>query len=117
MRAQALRLQLNRLRSRRVGAVSCDPGDRERYYRERPCLVIEVLSPHTERLDRFEKSLFYRQLDSLEEYVLVAQDYRQLEVLRRAEQWQAAKYTQGTVALQSVDLSVTLDEIYRRTGL
>jgi len=97
--------------------VSCDPGDRERYYRERPCLVIEVLSPHTKRLDRFEKSLFYRQLDSLEEYVLIAQDYRQLEVLRRAEQWQATKYTQGTVPLQSVDLSVTLDEIYRRTGL
>ncbi len=117
MRAQALRLQLNRLRSRRVGAVSCDPGDRERYCRERPCLVIEVLSPHTERLDRFEKSLFYRQLDSLEEYLLVAQDYRQLEVLRRAEQWQATKYRQGTVPLQSVDLSVTLDEIYRRTGL
>jgi len=117
LRAQALRLQLNRLRSRRVGAVSCDPGDRERYYRERPCPVIEILSPHTKRLDRFEKSLFYRQLDSLEEYVLIAQDYRQLEVLRRAEQWQATKYTQGTVPLQSVDLSVTLDEIYRRTGL
>ncbi len=96
--------------------VSCDPGDRERYYRERPCLVIEVLSPHSERLDRFEKSLFYRQLDALEEYVLVAQDYRQLEIFRRAEQWQATKYTQGAVPLHSVDLSVTVDEIYRRTG-
>ena len=96
--------------------VSCDPGDRERYYRECPCLVVEVLSPQTERLDRFEKFLFYRDLDSLAEYVLVAQDYRQLEVFRRAEQWQATRYTQGSVPLRSVDLVVTLDEIYRRTG-
>jgi Uma2 family endonuclease len=87
--------------------VSCDPGDRERYYRERPCLVVEVLSPPTERLDRFEKFLFYRQLDSLEEYVLVAQEYRQLEVFCRDEQWKATKYTEGTVPLRSVDLSVT----------
>ncbi|MEY6430870.1 Uma2 family endonuclease [Thioalkalicoccus limnaeus] len=96
--------------------VSCDPADRERYYRERPCLVVEVLSPHTERLDRFEKFLFYRQLDALAEYVLVAQDFRQLEVYRRVDQWQATKYTEGTVPLHSVDLEVTLDEIYRRTG-
>ncbi|TVQ92383.1 MAG: Uma2 family endonuclease [Chromatiaceae bacterium] len=96
--------------------VSCDPADRERYYRERPGLVVEVLSPHTERLDRFEKFLFYRQLDSLAEYVLVAQDFRQLEVYRRTEQWQATKYTEGTVPLRSVDLEVTLDAIYRRTG-
>jgi len=64
----------------------------------------------------FEKFLFYRDLDSLAEYVLVAQDYRQLEVFRRAEQWQATRYAQGSVPLRSVDLVVTLDEIYRRTG-
>jgi len=96
--------------------VSCDPSDRERYYRERPCLVVEVLSPQSERLDRFEKFLFYRQLDSLAEYVLVAQDYRQLEVFRRDEQWRATKYTEGSVPLRSVELAVTLEEIYRRTG-
>ena len=96
--------------------VSCDPGDRERDYRARPCLVVEVLSPRTERLDRFEKFLFYRQLDALAEYVLVAPDFRQIEVYRRAEQWQATKYTEGAVPLRSVDLCVTLDEVYRRTG-
>ena len=95
--------------------VSCDPRDRETYYRQFPCLVIEVLSPHTARLDRFEKFMFYRYLDSLEEYLLVSQDYRQVEVFRRADQWRASTYIEGEVPLHSVDLAVAIDAIYRRT--
>jgi len=95
--------------------VSCDPRDREPYYRQSPCLIAEVLSPHTARLDRFEKFLFYRQLDSLQEYLLVSQDYRLIEVFRRSDQWQATRFTSGEVPLRSIDLNVTIDEIYRRT--
>jgi Uma2 family endonuclease len=95
--------------------VSCDPGDRAPYYRQYPWLVIEVLSPRTARLDRFEKCIFYRELDSLEAFLLVSQDYRQVEVFRRSEQWGGTRYTQGEVPLQTVDLAVTIDEIYRRT--
>ena len=96
--------------------VSCDSRDRESYYRQFPCLVVEVLSPHTERNDRFEKALFYRQLDTLEEYVLVSQDYRQLEIFRRADQWRCSKYIDGEIPFHSVDLTVNIDDIYRRTG-
>ena len=95
--------------------VSCDGRDRETYYRQYPCLVVEVLSPHTERVDRFEKSLFYRQLDTLEEYVLVSQDYRQLEVFRRADQWRCTEYIEGEVPFRSVNLEVAVADIYRRT--
>ncbi len=95
--------------------VSCDARDRETYYRQHPCLVVEILSPHTARLDRFEKFLFYRQLDTLEEYVLVSQEYRQVEVFCRTEQWRGTDYTRGEVLLQSVGLSIAVDEIYRRT--
>ena len=95
--------------------VSCDPRDREPYFRQYPCLVAEVLSPHTARLDRFEKFLFYRQLDTLQEFLLVSQDYRQVEVFRRADQWRGDRYTSGEVQLRSIDLAVTIDEIYRRT--
>jgi Uma2 family endonuclease len=95
--------------------VSCDPRDRETYYRQYPCLVVEVLSPNTARLDRFEKFLFYQRLDTLQEYVLVSQDYRQVEVFRRSMQWQSARYTKGEISLQSVGLTVSGDEIYRRT--
>jgi Uma2 family endonuclease len=96
--------------------VSCDVRDRETDYRQYPCLVVEVLSPHTERIDRFEKSLFYRQLDTLQEYVLVSQDYRQLEVSRRAEQWRCPEYIEGEVPFHPIELSVSIDDIYRRTG-
>lgn len=95
--------------------VSCDPRDREPYFRQYPCLVAEILSPHTARLDRFEKFLFYRQLDTLHEYLLVSQDYRQIDVFRRSDQWQRTPYTKGEVPFCSIDLAVSIDEIYRRT--
>jgi Uma2 family endonuclease len=95
--------------------VSCDPRDREPYFRQYPCLAAEVLSTHTARLDRFEKFLFYQQIDTLEEYLLVAQDYRQVEVFRRSDQWQGTRYTKGEVPLRSVDLGVTIEALYRRT--
>lgn len=95
--------------------VSCDPRDRETYYREDPCLVIEVLSPNTARTDRFEKFLFYQQIDSLREYVLVSQDDRLVEVFRRSERWKVMTYVEGDVTLDSVGLAVAMDEIYRRT--
>jgi Uma2 family endonuclease len=95
--------------------VSCDPRDRETYYRERPCLIVEGVSPHTARLDRFEKFLFYQHLDSLQEYVLVSQDYRQVEVFRHRDQWAPRRDTQGEVPLASVDLAVPVDAIYQRT--
>jgi len=96
--------------------VSCDAEDRETYYRERPCLIIEVLSPSTARLDRFEKLMFYRHLETLEEYVLVSQDFRLVEVFRRSDDWQATLYRKhDLVIFQSVGIEVTMDQIYRRT--
>lgn len=53
-----------------------------------PCIVVEVLSESTERDDRGWKFRDYRTLPSLEEYVLVAQDQRRIEVFRRATNWE-----------------------------
>src|SRR3954469_16024602 len=39
-----------------------------------PTLIVEVLSPSTELYDRGAKFGYYRQLSSLREYLLVAQD-------------------------------------------
>ena len=95
---------------------SCDAKDRETYYRERPCLIIEVLSPSTARLDRFEKLMFYRHLESLEEYVLVSQDFRLVEVFRRSDDWRAILYRKADlVTFESVGIEVGMDRSYRRT--
>ena len=50
-----------------------------------PIILVEVLSPSTEAYDRGEKFAHYRQLVSLQEYVLVSQDQVRVEHYRRQE--------------------------------
>ncbi|AHE96949.1 Uma2 family endonuclease [Thioalkalivibrio paradoxus] len=92
--------------------VSCDPDDRATYYRERPCLIVEVLSDSTERLDRREKMLAYQTIASLQEYVLVAQDVRRVEVYRRTDDWVPSIHTESSVRLASLGTEVTVAAIY-----
>ena len=60
--------------------VTCDPQDTESLHKHSPCLIVEVLSPATETIDRREKLAAYRTLASLRYYLLVAQDRRRLEI-------------------------------------
>jgi len=48
-----------------------------------PCLVVEVLSDNTAAFDRGAKFAAYRQLTSLQEYLLVHIERRHLELFRR----------------------------------
>lgn len=75
--------------------LACHKDDQNPYYREQPCLVIEVLSTSTERRDRADKFFAYRKLASLREYVLVAQDTERVEIYRRDTQWDMEIYGQG----------------------
>src|SRR5262245_33555661 len=68
--------------------VACDARDTDRYFKRYPRVLIEVLSPETERTDRREKFLSYTGIETLEEYVLVAQDRQQVTLFRRSRQWQ-----------------------------
>ena len=92
--------------------LACDPADRETYFRTRPCLIIEVLSDSTERIDRREKLLAYQTLPSVSEYVLVAQDARRVEIYRRANGWRSEYCEAGEISLDCLDVRVTLDAIY-----
>lgn len=100
--------------------VTCDPLDNQSHYKERPSLVVEVLSPTTESTDRREKMLAYRTLSSLREYVLVATDKRQVEVYRRDadEEWQLTSFKLDEPLLfESLGVSLTLDDIYEDVTL
>jgi len=93
--------------------VTCAPEDREPYFKQRPKLVIEVLSPSTERSDRAEKLSAYRKLESLEEYVLVAQDARRVEIYRRESGWDLELHQEDAgFRLTSVGLELRLDQVY-----
>lgn len=102
--------------------VTCDPQDRETpTYKRFPKLVVEVLSDSTEAFDRGDKFNDYQTLDSLEEYILVNSKHRRVETFRRNGQglWVLQTYTptEGIFTLHSIDLIVSLAELYEDVEL
>lgn len=100
--------------------VTCDAAGGDAYFREEPRLIVEVISPSTERIDRHEKMMAYKSVQSLQEYVLVSQDEMRVEVYRRAgAEWEVQTFTAAEEQLQfaSVELSLTVAEIYRNVRL
>ena len=97
--------------------VACDRGDGDPYVVTKPLLIVEVLSPSTERIDREEKLHNYRQLDSLEEYVLITPETKEAEVHRRVEGlWKVEAYAgEGNIQFASVGLILAMEEVF--TGL
>ncbi|MGD9889301.1 MAG: Uma2 family endonuclease [Halothiobacillaceae bacterium] len=93
--------------------LACDPTDRDTYIRNRPCLIIEILSPSTERVDRREKRWSYQTLPSLREYVLVAQDRPQIEIYRRSNQWQPEIFNSGELHLECLEMNLSVHEVYQ----
>lgn len=92
--------------------VTCSE-ETNRYFNTQPCLIIEVLSESTARVDRYEKLVAYRLLDSLQEYVLCSQDTAHVEIYRKRTGWQAEYFVAGqSFTLESVDLVVAVDELY-----
>ncbi len=95
--------------------ISREPVTVGNYYLVEPAVVIEILSPTTEARDRLEKRLGYQRLESLSEYVLVAQAARTIEVYRRrADGWEVETYAGGeTLRLVSIGFATPVDELYR----
>ena len=80
-----------------------------------PIILVEVLSPSTEAYDRGEKFAHYRQLTSLQEYVLVSQDQIRVEHYRRQErQWIFTDFQkpQEILPLVSIQCELPVQEIY-----
>ena len=92
--------------------VSC-AEENNRYFNTSPCLIIEVLSETTARIDRYEKLMAYRLLASLQEYVLCSQETAHVEIYRKRSEWKAEYFVTGqTFTLESVGLTVVIDELY-----
>ena len=91
-----------------------------------PTILVEVLSPSTEAYNRGEKFSHYRQLASLQEYVLVSQDKVLVERYRRpkkhetvpvtAQDWifTAFQALEDILPLSSIQCELSLQEIYER---
>ena len=86
-----------------------------------PKLLIEVLSPTSEAYDRGKKFEHYRTIDSLSEYVLVAQDEPRVEQYLRQEdgRWlfTAAAGLEASLALPSIQCELSLAEVYEKVEI
>lgn len=84
-------------------------------YIDEPCLVLEVLSPSTARFDRREKVTSYREIPSIEEYVLVAQKPAHVVIYRRTDHWkpQVLESIDSALDLRSIGLTLPVARIYK----
>ena len=94
--------------------VSCGPRDPRGYVRREASLIVEILSPPTERTDRGEKFLAYTAMPSVMDYMLVSQEGARVEVFRRTNGWQRETYATGDVIqLDSLAQPLPVSEVYR----
>jgi Uma2 family endonuclease len=97
--------------------VTCDERDDDSQFVQFPCLIIEVLSPATEAIDRGAKFARYRQFESLQEYVLVQVEQANVEVFRRNDQgqWVLSEYGwEDMLPLESLGVKVVIADLYRQ---
>ena len=81
-----------------------------------PTLLVEVLSPSTEKSDRGDKWAHYQYLPTLREYVLISSDQKRVEVFRReseTNEWRYAVTLAGELTLHSIGVTLDLEALYR----
>ncbi len=106
-------------------SVVCGPPERsEQDVRAltNPVLLVEVLSDSTAAYDRGAKFRYYSELSSLREYVLIEQNMWVAQVYYRSapdERWQMEWFSgeNASIDLRSVNITLPLSEVYRRTEL
>lgn len=95
--------------------VMVDCSDSNDYYTETPILLVEILSKSTRRMDETTKRVVYMQIPTLQEYVLIEQDFVKIEVMRGCDDWRSATYLLGdNVTFASIGLTLAVEDIYDR---
>jgi Uma2 family endonuclease len=96
-------------------AATCAPIEPERQAIKDPFLIVEILSPGTERRDRRLKLPSYRQIETLQEILLIASDERFAELHRRVgAQWitEILRGNDGTLVLTSAGIEILMSDLY-----
>jgi Uma2 family endonuclease len=95
-------------------AVFCDKHENDtKYYKHSPVIIIEVLSKSTRKRDKTDKKIAYFNIPSLQEYVLIEQDYCEIEVFRKSENWRSTVYLLGDcIHFSSLDIHLSVDDVY-----
>jgi Uma2 family endonuclease len=100
--------------------VTCDPADHKAdYYMSAPCLIVEVLSPATAGYDRGEKFAAYRQLASLQDFVLIDPQRRHIEHYVKTAQglWQLSDIVaEQPLVFTRLDITIPWARIFRNVN-
>lgn len=95
--------------------VVCNDQTDNEYYTESPTILVEVLSKSTRRTDETIKRTAYQAIPTLQEFILIEQDFVDVEVCRRSEAWLPQHYFLGDrFTLESIDIDLSVEEIYHR---
>ena len=97
--------------------VTCDERDKDPRFVQFPTLIVEMLSPSTEAIDRGIKFAHYRKFTALREYVLVQVDQPGVEVFRRNAQgqWVLSEYTlEDRLCIESLNVEISVADLYRQ---
>lgn len=81
-----------------------------------PALIVEVLSPSTEKFDRELKFKAYKSIESLRDYLLISQEQKFVTLYTKHNErfWFQSEYVEGeNLKLDSLDCELSVDEIYR----
>lgn len=85
-----------------------------------PVLIVEVLSPSSERFDRGKKFDLYKRIPTFREYLLVHQEMARVEDFYRNSNgaWEYQSYSEmdDVVELRSLGITLTMHEIYKRVA-
>ena len=101
-------------------------GEREYYQYSKnmkattnPSILIEVVSNSTANIDRGDKLRCYRSLESLKQYILVEQDFKNIEIYERDEKgrWVAKIYEEDDDVLKMGDCEIAINDIYLKVDL
>ncbi len=101
-------------------AVTCRPYQRGEQLVRDLILVVEVLSPGTQRHDRQTKVPAYREIESVNEILLIDSESTYAEILRREGNHWITELVQGREAvlpLSSVELRIPMAELYEGIDL
>jgi Uma2 family endonuclease len=85
-----------------------------------PIMLIEVLSASTEKDDRGKKLLEYRQIESLQEYLLISQESPQIEryLRQKGKDWLYSEVSglESKIILPSVEVTLALSDVYKKVN-
>lgn len=86
-------------------------------YRQ-PIVIVEVLSRHSNVVDRGSKRVLYQDIPSLEHYLIVSQNHVAVESIERRNEWTSVLHgSDDEIEIPSLGVSIPVDEFYAQTSL